>query len=280
MLRIIFCFLCLPLALSVSAQQGARIGVVIGAANTSMVNADDAKANDNILKLVPTFGFQKGLDFAYHWRFIGVGAQLMSSQFGQKYNFYGQAQQTRLNYIRPSLLIHFNTNPKRDIRFSGYIGGAYGMLNNYKEISQISNPLTKAITYTTFSNKEYTIADTSTINGTISEGIYYKTDASIIAALGLDFRFDKRWLIGLHARADYGMEKLENYDKVKQKFNIGTNVYSYDYEHWRNKPSKYDYQPLYSNVRASSTNLAMGLYISVKYLLLSEAVKEYERYGY
>jgi hypothetical protein len=280
MLKIIFSFLVLCVGLHANAQQGGRIGVIAGVANVSMVNADDAKTNPNILKMIPTFGFQKGLDAAYHWRYFGVGAQLMSSQFGQQYNYYGMHQQTRLNYIRPSFLVHFNSNPKHAIRFSGYVGGAYGILNNYKDVSQVANPLTKRITYTTYQNSEFSITDTSTISGTLDKGIYYASDASIIGALGADFRFNQRWLIGLHARVDYGMEKLENYEKIKQKYTINNTAYSYDFEPWRNKPSKYDNQPLYSGVRTPSSNLAVGVYISIKYLLLSDQVLEYERYGY
>ena len=270
----------LALTLPTFAQQGGRIGIISGVANTSMVNADDTKADDRVFKLLPTFGFSSGIELSYNWRYFGVGAQLMKSQAGQRYNYYGQTQETRLNYIKPTFLIHFNSNPKNPVRFSGYFGAAYGILNSYKEISQITNPVTRAITYSTIQNKEYTMQDTGFIAGTLSDGIYYKSDASVVAALGADFKWSNSWLFGIHARLDMGMEKLENYDKLKQKYTVGATTYTYDYEHWKYRPSKFDYQPTYNGVRATSTNMSMGIYVSIKYILMSKEVREYERYGY
>jgi hypothetical protein len=264
----------------VFGQQGARVGLVTSANLISMVNADDAAASDNVLKQLPTFGMQNGLDVAYHWRFVGIGSQFLFSQNGQKYTFYGQRAETKLNYFKPTLLIHFNTNPKNDVRLSGYLGGAYGILRNYAEISQITNPVTKAITYSTYQNKNFSIIDTGNLNGTISEGIYYPSDASVVGALGLDFRMNTRWLMGIHFRIDLGMEKLENYNKVKLKYSIDNVPYSFDYEHWKNRASKFDEQNLYTAVRKPSTNLSYGAMISIKYLILNDAVREYERYGY
>jgi hypothetical protein len=267
-------------AITAQAQQGGRFGLLMGVNKVSMVNTDDDKVSTDILVKAPTFGFAKGIEAAYHWRWFGLGAQLTHAQTGQKYSYYGQTQETRLRYYKPTLLLHFNTNPKKDIRLSGFVGGAYGILNKYHEISQITNPVNGAITYTTFTNKEFSITDTGTITGTLSNGIYYNTDASFVAGLGVDFRLSTTWLFGIHYRMDMGMEKLENYDKIKQKYSINNVNYSYDYEHWKYRPSKYDYQPLYTGVRPASTNMAHGIYFSLKYLLLSEAVKEYERYGY
>jgi Outer membrane protein beta-barrel domain len=278
--KIICTFLLLTIATISAAQQGGRIGVVGGVAFTAMQNADDQKAGNGTLQMLPTFGFQTGLEFGYSWRYIGVSAQLIKSQAGQRYNFMGQTQETRLNYVKPTLLIHFNSNPKETIRFSGFIGGAYGVLTSYKEISQITNPITKAITYTTIHNTDYTIQDTGIIQGTLSNGIYYKSDALAVAGLGIDCRVNERLLLGIHARMDFGLEKLENYDKIKQKFVANNVSYTYDYEYWRNRPSKYDYQTIYEKVRPGSNNLLGGLYVSLKYILASKQVREYERYGY
>jgi hypothetical protein len=264
----------------VHAQQGARIGFVSQAGIVGMVNADDDGADDAALKVLPTFGTQNGIDAAYHWRYFGIGAQLLYTRNGQKYNYFSQTAETKLNYIKPCLLIHFNTNPKNPVRLSGYVGGAYGALQNYAEISQITNPVTKAITYTTFKNNEFSIQDTGFVSGTLSEGIYYKSDASIVGSLGLDFRMSQRWLLGMHFRVDLGMEKLENYNKIKMRYEINNVPYTFDYEHWKNKITKFETQPLYNSVRKPSTNISYGVIVSLKYLILSEAVNEYERYGY
>jgi hypothetical protein len=270
----------LLLSLYVSAQQGGRVGIIGGITKISMVNNDDAAANKKILQLLPTMGTNIGLEASYNWRFFGLGMQLMRSELGQNYNFYGQSAQTRLNYTKPCLFLAANSNPKNDIRFSMQLGAYYGILNNYSETSRILNPVTGNLNYTTFINKEFTITDTGMINGTIDKGIYFNSDAGAFGAIGVDVRFAPMWLVGIHARADYGMEKLENYEKQKQKYVIGEQTYSFDYEHWKGRTSKFDYQPTFTGVRTASTNMSMGVYISVRYLLMSQAVKEYEKYGY
>jgi hypothetical protein len=281
MSKIYSILLVLCIGLQVNAQQGGRFGVVSGVAFTSMLNADDSKAGVNTLRLLPTFGYQTGVEVGYSWRYVGLSAQLMKSQAGQRYNFFGQTQETRLNYVKPTVLINFNSNPKHTVRFSGFVGGAYGILTNYKEISQITNPITKDIVYTTINNSDYTIQQgNSTINGTLSDGIYYNSDAIVIAGLGLDCRLNEKLLLGIHARLDFGLEKLENYSILKQKYTVNNVPYTYDYEYWRYRPSKYEYQTIYNNVRQGSSNLLGGIYVSLKYIMMSKEVREYERYGY
>jgi hypothetical protein len=271
----------LCIAASSNAQQGGRFGVLSGVAFTSMQNADDNKVGVNTLRMVPTFGFQTGIELGYSWRFVGISAQLVKSQAGQRYTFFNQTQETRLNYLKPTVLVNFNSNPKHTIRFSGFLGGAYGILTSYKEISQITNPINKAIIYTTIHNNDFTIQqDTSTINGTFSNGIYYKSDAMVVGGLGLDCRLSEKLLLGIHARVDLGLEKLENYDVLKQKYTVNNVAYTYDYEYWRYRPSKYEYQTIYNGVRPGSANLLGGLYVSLKYIMMSKEVREYERYGY
>ncbi len=261
-----------------NAQQGGRISAFTGATKVSLTNADDSKAAG--LQLLPTAAAQYGVEVGYGWRYFGIGFQLARFTNGQRYNYYGQFQKTCLQYVKPSFLLRFNSNPKNDVQFTGFVGGYYAALTNYKDESQLVDPVTKAITYNTIANKTFSLQDTGSIAGTISNGIYYSSDAGAIAGIGLDFRLTQTWHLGISARVDIGVEKLENYDKMQQKYTIGKTAYTYDYEHWRYKPSKFDYQPLYNGVRASSTNMSTGVFVNLTYLLLSREVRDYERYGY
>jgi Outer membrane protein beta-barrel domain len=264
----------------VNAQRGGRLGIVTGAASISMVNADDNATDKAKLKAIPTLGWQRGVEIGYAWRYFGVSMQLMHSQFGQKYLLGSNFAQTKLNYTRPTVLFNFTSNPKNDIRFSGFLGTAIGFLNSYSDMVQTVNPVTGMMTTTTFANKTFKISDTGTLSGTISDNVYFKTDNSLVVGLGAEFRFAERWLVGVHGRLDYGLEKLENYDNLKKKYSIGNQNYSTDYLHWVGKPNKYEYAPFYNSVRKPSTNMAYGMYLSIKYIIPSKHILEYEMNGY
>jgi hypothetical protein len=281
MKRIICIGLFLVFAAQSFAQQGARVGLLTGVTSISMQNADDNAAKSRGLQLLPTYGFQFGGEFAYMFRYFGVGFQLTHTQAGQRYNYNDEFQKTSLRYIKPTLVAHFTSNPKNLVRFSGYVGGYFSSLYNYKEESQTNNPVTNAISYSTIHNNEYTVQDTGFARYQLNKGVYFATDAGLVAAIGADFRLDQNWMFGIHTRVDYGMEKLENYEKIKlTTIQDDGKTFTTDYEHWRRRRSKWDYQPGYNQVRASSTNMSYGVFISLKYILLSNAVKEYERYGY
>jgi Outer membrane protein beta-barrel domain len=277
---LVFMLLTSSICIGVNAQRGGRLGIVTGAASIQMVNADDNAADKTKLKSIATLGWQRGVELGYTWRYFGLSLQVMNSQFGQKYMIGSNFAQTKLNYTRPTLLFNFTSNPRNDIRFSGFLGGALGFLNSYSDVSQTVNPITGMLTTTTYSNKTFTINDTGKLNGTLSDGVYFKTDNSLVVGLGAEFRFSERWLVAVHGRLDYGIEKLENYDNLKLKYSIGNQDYSKDYQHWRGKPSKYEYSPFYSGVRKPSSNLAYGMYVSIKYIIPSQHILEYEMNGY
>jgi hypothetical protein len=267
---------------NLQAQVGARVGLINGIAISTMQNTDDAKAGEKILKTVSTPKHQFGIDAAYHWRWVGIGAQLLYARAGQNYNFYNQFATTRLNYLKPVLLFHFNSNPKKKIRMSGFVGGYYASLLNFTEYSQNANNADNSITNTYITKNNIATlrnADT-TLNAPLRGSIYYPSDAGVVFGIGADFRYARKWIIGLHARVDYGLEKLENYNSIQQVYVENGKEKTFSYEHWKYRPSKFDLQYSHPNVRASSTNLSYGLYLNVKYMLLSDNVYDYERYGY
>jgi hypothetical protein len=276
-------FVLLMLVVAAKAQRGGRIGLVTGVTSISLRNADDAKANENVLKNAPTLGFHKGIEVGYNWRYFGVYSQFNWMQNGQNYRLGSNYANTRLNYFRPTVLFSVNSNPRKRIRFSAQLGAAYGILNNYKEYSNTISPTTLSQVYTEYNNTSYMqVISNDTITGNIGKGIYFKNDISAIIALGAEFRFAPNWIVGLHARVDYGLENLENYDRttITYKQSGVTGEFKSDYEHWRYTPSKFSYDPFYFDVRKPSQNMSMGGFLSVKYILESKQILQYEMDGW
>jgi hypothetical protein len=268
------------LHLGAHAQRGGRIGLVMGLANTKINNVNDANAPDEKLLPISTLGWQRGIEFGYSWRYFGIGGQLMGSQFGQNYKLGNTNGSTKLNYIRPTVLVNGTTNTKNNVRGFIQFGGYYGILVTAKEMWTTRDPATGVLDQVTILNNLYTQTGTQNITGTLSNGIYYKSDAGVVAAVGGEFRFRPKWLIGITMRMDVGMESLENYNKEKLRYTVGTTSVSGDYEHWRNTPYKYRYESFYNGVRTPSTNSALGAYLSLKYVLQSNTVLLYEMDGY
>jgi hypothetical protein len=269
------------LSISAIAQRGGRLGMVYGVAKTSMQNKDDLAVDKKILQLLPTAGSQYGVEAGYAWRYFGVSMQIMRNHYGQAYlrDNYLTAR-TRLTYTRPSFILNFNSNPAKDVRICGYFGAGYGTLNKYKDVANYHNPATGAITTAEYANSNFTISDTNTVGGYLSSGIYYKSDVTAFGALGTEVRIDKRWLCNLMLRTDYGIEKLENYNKTKRTFVNGTATTTSDYEHWRYSTSKFERDVNYSTIRTASNNFAFGLYFGFKYIIPSKAILDYEIDGF
>jgi hypothetical protein len=262
------------------AQRGGRLGIIMGAAKTSINNADDKSAPADKLLPIGTAGFQRGVEVGYMWRFFGLSAQVMGSQFGQKYKLGNYNATTRLNYIRPTILLNGTTSTKKDFRLTAQIGGYLGMLTSYKDVVQGANAVTGEPEQTLIENLNYTVTGPNELDATVSKPIYYNSDAGLVFALGMEFRFTSRVIFGLQGRIDMGMETIENYDKMKLKYNLNETAYSVDYEHWRNTPYKYRTDLLYTGVRKPSTNAATGAYLTLRYVLQSRTVMEYEMDGY
>jgi hypothetical protein len=266
---------------SLLAQRGGRLGVVYGVARTSMMNADDSKADARVLKLLPTYGAQKGLEIGYGFRYFGISLQIMRNKYGQAYlrDNYLTAR-TSLTYTRPSVVLNFNSNPAKDVRFCGNVGVGYGFLNKLSDVANYHNPATGVITTASYSKTEYTITDTNVQKGFLSNSIYYNSDVTAFGSLGMEVRMNPRWLVAFTLRGDFGLEKLENYDAIKKTVLNGTTSTTSDYEHWRYSPTKYERDFMYSGVRAASNNFAAGMYISIKYVIPSKAIMDYEMSGF
>jgi hypothetical protein len=268
--------LCL-IAFNLQAQRGARVGLLMGVSNTRLLNADDAKANKSLLKTVPSFGYTYGAELGYHWRFVNMAFQFSGSQNNQNYAMNGQHGKTTLNYARPTALIGFNSNMNKKTRFIAQLGAAYGFLTSYKEFESRTNPVTDQIEYTEFTNNTFTIRDTGLTSGTISEGLYYKSDISAILNLGVEVQLQKRWVMAVSLRTDYGLENLENYNKIDLKITSITPEYrNQAYEHWRYTPYKFDTDYFYNGVRTPSHNFAFGGFVSIKYSIPSKRILDIE----
>jgi hypothetical protein len=270
----------LLLSINSFAQRGGRLGVVMGAASVSINNADDKNAPDSVLLPIGTAGFQRGIEVGYMWRYVGISAQVMGSQFGQKYKLGNYNAKTSLNYIRPTILINATTTTKKDFRLTAQVGGYLGMLTTYKDVVQGANAITNEPEQTLIENFDYTTTGPDKLNATLSKPIYYNSDAGLVFALGGEFRFAPRWIFGMQARMDMGLETIENYDKLKFRYDLNGTPYSVDYEHWKNTPYKYRTDALYTGVRKPSTNSALGGYLTIRYVLQSRTVMEYEMDGY
>jgi hypothetical protein len=261
-------------------QRGGRVGIIMGAAAVGLGNANDDAAPDSMLARVPTKGFQRGVEVGYSWRYFGIGAQIMGSQFGQNYKVGQYSASTRLNYLRPTVVLTGTTNTKNDVRATIQIGGYYGALLNYTEQMRGVNPSTGVIDEVNITNTTYTQTGSQNINGTLSKGIYYNSDAGIMVAAGGEFRFKPHWLVGLQFRYDMGMEALENYETSKLTYDAGNTTIKQDYAHWQFMPYKYRYESFYNGVRTPSSNGAMGAYLSLRYVIQSNTVLMYEMDGY
>lgn len=269
------------LSISTNAQRGGRLGATYGVASTQMSNANDAAADAKILKALPTAGSQYGLELGYMWRYFGISLQVMRNHYGQNYlrDNYLPAS-TKLTYTRPSFVVNFNSNPAKTVRLCGYGGLGYGLLNKYRETAAYHNPATGVIRTEEYTKSSFTISDTNTVSGFLNDNIYYRSDATAFGALGAEIRIDQKWLCNFMVRVDYGLEKLENYERMKRTVVNGSQTITTDYEHWRYAPSKFERDFMYTGVRTGSSNFATGIYFGVKYILASKAVLDYEMDGY
>jgi hypothetical protein len=262
-------------------QRGGRLGMVTGVSAISINNPNDLAADDKKLAVLPTKGVHYGVEVGYNFRYFGISAQLLRSQAGQKYLIGSSLpEQTRFVYAKPTILFHFNSNPKNDVRFSGYLGTAYGMMTKFTEDTYFPNPVTGQITTSNWTDKQLTLTDTGVIKADVTQQIYATSDLSLILALGTEVRLAKRWLLGMHARMDMGLQPIENLNKLTLKYQDADLGSVINYEHWKNTPYKYTKDLTYTKVRAESKNMSMGVFISLKYILFSGTIYDYEMEGY
>ncbi len=265
---------------NLQAQRGVRISAITGVSSISIKNAADASAKESVLKQLPTGGVHYGVEAAYHFRYFGIGMQLMRSQAGQKYMVDAlYAAQTRFTYIKPTFLLHFNTNPANDLRLSGFAGVGYGLMNSFRETNYAPNAF-GGLTKYTWQDKTYTQQDTGTIVANVNQQIYGTTDMNIVGGLGVDIRMSKRWLLGIHGRVDLGNTVLENNSKLIAKFDDNKLPTNNAYQPWFGVPSKFHYDEDLIKIRTGSKNMSMGVFVSLRYMLFSASNYEYEMNGY
>ena len=264
------------------AQYGLRFGLVGAVAFTGLKNSQDAGYDKKVLTLKPTTHFQRGIEFGYAWRYMGISSQLLWNTCGQKYTFGGNYAEDRLHYTSPSLQLNFNSNPRNDIRFSGYIGVAYGILTGYREVLQYSDPQTGALVKATIENNVGSVVDTNTITYNNSQWIYKKNDLSAYIGLGADFRLSKTMLLGVHARFNYGLQGIENNNKIPTKITSEGITYSSTIQPFYDIKAKFiaDTDPNKVISRTSTNNVSEGIYVSLKYMMHSKNPLHYEMDGY
>jgi hypothetical protein len=268
---------------NINAQRGGRLGVITGVSKISLNNANDKAAGESKLALLNTMGAHYGIEAGYHFRYFGVSAQLMRSQAGQKYMVGGiNPARTSFTYVKPTFLIHFNSNPKNEVRLSGYLGAAYAAMTNYYDIYTTPDPFTGGVRSAVWNNKNLTIAsDTGLLKGNVNQQIYNTSDVHLVAALGIDVRLATKWLLGVHTRMDMGMQPIDNLNKLSFKYENPLIPSDLTYEPWKNIRHRFAAPDLtYKTIRTETNNMSLGVFVSLKYLLFSAANYEYEMNGY
>lgn len=115
---------------AVFAQKGLHAGLKVTPISTWMFNSDDSD-EAGAFDYVSTFGYTVGGSFNYHFTDgFGLGADVLYSNQGQKFESFGQDYKKSLKYLKVPVLLHFNTNSDAVAYFQGQLGVQFGFLTS------------------------------------------------------------------------------------------------------------------------------------------------------
>lgn len=273
---ILFLMSFMPLLLK--AQNEGRFGIYSGVSYTTLMNADDDAYGDYL----PTYKPTTGLSAAYHFTLfkklpLGFSFQAENARAGQNYrgNYVDSTSYyayTRLNYYRIGLAFHVGTNPRRQVALSLSSGVNFGFLASYQDRYEL-------IRYNNdryildIKNNNVNVYDKVEKTGSLRAPYYNNMDMLSFTTLGLDFLLSPKLVFGFHGRFDYGFKPVEtNNDNA---INLNTNpaqVINY-------QPNRlqYKYRGPYSDkpIRSETTNMAFGVFLSLKYRMYNKEKIEF-----
>lgn len=260
------------------AQNEGRFGVFAGMNRTMLNNADDKAYGD----LLPTYKPTVGIDAGYHFTLFkrlpaGLSAQFAYNQMGQNYRgFYADSTSyyayNRLNYMRLGMAVHFGTNMRRQVALTFSGGMTYGFLTGYQDKYELIRYNNERLILE-INNTEVTYKDTFTKTGTLSKPLYNNTDMSVFGTLGLDFLAGENMVFGVNFRFDYGMDPVETSGKMNINY-TGEQTTTQEFLPY-NVKVKYRGPTDVNIVRAQTTNLSYGIFLSVKYRLYDHEKSEF-----
>lgn len=264
---------------SARAQNEGRFGIYAGVGYSTLMNADDYSYGDYLPTFKPTVGLSAGYFFTLFKALpLGFSFQAERAHTGQNYRGYyvdstSYYAYTRLNYYRIGFAFHAGTNPRRQVALTFSSGINFGFLSGYQDRYEL-------IRYNNdryildIKNDNVTIYDKVEKRGSLKAPYYNNFDMLSFTTLGLDFLLSSNTVFGFHGRLDYGFKPVETNNA--NAINLDTNpvqVIEFQPANLQYKyHGPYDTKP----VRSTTTNLAIGMYLSLKYRLYNkEKVKFY-----
>ncbi len=110
------------------AQKGLHAGLKVTPSSVWMFNSSDSDEGGRF-DFVSTWGYSVGGSFNYHFTDgFGVGADVLYSNQGQKFESLGLEGKRSLKYLKLPILLHFNTNSDAVAYFQGQLGVQFGFL--------------------------------------------------------------------------------------------------------------------------------------------------------
>ncbi len=279
MKKILLFFLANISAASIFAQNDGRIGIYTTITKTTLLNGDDKEFGDYLPTIKPGVGISAGYHFTLFKAIpVGLTAMVSYNKAGQNYNGVYQDTTsyyayTRLNYVRIGAAVQFGTNIRRQVSLALNFGANYGILTNYQDRYELIRYNNDRF-IVDVRNTDVSYYDTAHTTAALSDPLYNKTDLNIFGTLGLDILVTRDIVFGFGARMDMGMSGVENQDKVNIITETNPPVSTQYLSNWGRYKYRTPNNPA-ENVRTTTTNQAIGAYLSLKYRIFNKEKIEF-----
>ena len=162
------------------AQKGFNMSVKATPQLSFLQNSNDN--DDSKIETKTTFNTNFGIGAGYNFtENIGVGADVIYSLQGQKYDVSGVELNQKLEYVKVPVFFSYNSNPSKTTSFYGKIGPQVSFLTNAK----ITAPDGKDAF---IENKDR--YEDVTIGGVANAGVQFRLSPNIFLQTGLNFDYD------------------------------------------------------------------------------------------
>lgn len=245
---------------TVSAQQGFKLGMFVMPQRVGVLNETDAAAHPDTFDYRATYGIAFGLKAGYafhdHW-FLQI--EPMFSGQGQDNNYVYRddsdaevkvLNQLSLNYFKLPLLIGWNTDPRKKVEFAAAIGGQYGYLVGGREQSTDNR-------YRPYEPPFYTYVDFPERLETLN-----RHDWSAVLQAGIRVRLRYNLKMETMVRFDWGFSALEDREAA---YTLELDGDSFEVPYY----STYT-ESRFTDERGDSNNATLGIQIGFVYTFIPD----------
>lgn len=164
----------------VSAQQGFSVSVKGTPQFSFLQNKDDN--NNNSYSRKATFNTNFGVGAGYNFdKYLGVGADVLYSLQGQKYDLNGIEYKQKINYVKVPVYFTYNSDASKIVSFIGKVGPQVSFLTDAKLTDNSSG---KTLDDTKDRYK------TTTFGGAAVAGVQFKVQPQLYVTTAARFDYD------------------------------------------------------------------------------------------